>query len=91
MISESTFIDRIKKEFPDAIENQTKSYISFQVKNMKGKLQNFIEINFRNKGIKIAILSKSLRDSDFLIFLIRSLIHLVGHLMLSILLRTKIH
>ena len=30
MISESTFIDRIKKEFPDAIENQTKSYISFQ-------------------------------------------------------------
>lgn len=68
MISESTFIDRIKKEFPDAIENQTKSYISFQVKNMKGKLQNFIEINFKNKGIKIAILSKSLRYSDFLIF-----------------------
>lgn len=68
MISESTFIDRIKKEFPDAIENKTKSYISFQVKNMKGKLQNFIEINFQNKGIKIAILSKSLRDSDFLIF-----------------------
>ena len=68
MISESTFIDRIKKELPDAIENQTKSYISFQVKNMKGKLQNFIEINFQNKGIKIAILSKSLRDSDFLIF-----------------------
>ena len=68
MISESTFIDRIKKEFPDAIENQTKSYISFQVKNMKGKLQNFIEINFQNKGIKIAILSKTLRDSDFLIF-----------------------
>ena len=68
MISESTFINRIKKEFPDAIENQTKSYISFQVKNMKRKLQNFIEINFQNKGIKIAILSKSLRDSDFLIF-----------------------
>ena len=68
MISESTFINRIKKEFPDAIENQTKSYISFQVKNMKGKLRNFIEINFQNKGIKIAILSKSLRDSDFLIF-----------------------
>ena len=68
MISKQTFIDRIKKEFPDAIENQTKSYISFQVKNMKGKLQNFIEINFQNKGIKIAILSKSLRDSDFLIF-----------------------
>lgn len=35
MISESTFIDRIKKEFPDAIENQTKSYISFQVKIWK--------------------------------------------------------
>ena len=68
MVSEQTFIDRIKKEFPDAIENQTKSYISFQVKNMKGKLQNFIEINFQNKGIKIAVLSKSLRDSDFLIF-----------------------
>ena len=68
MVSKQTFIDRIKKEFPDAIENQTKSYISFQVKNMKGKLQNFIEINFQNKGIKIAVLSKSLRDSDFLIF-----------------------
>ena len=68
MISESTFIDRIKKEFPDAIENQTKSYISFQVKNRKGKLQNFIEINFQNKGIKIAVLSKSLHDSDILLF-----------------------
>lgn len=68
MVSKQTFIDRIKKEFPDAIENQTKSYISFQVKNRKGKLQNFIEINFQNKGIKIAILSKSLRDSDFFIF-----------------------
>ena len=68
MISESTFIDRIKKEFPDAIENQTKSYISFQVKNRKGKLQNFIEINFQNKGIKIAVPSKSLHDSDILLF-----------------------
>ena len=68
MVSKQTFIDRIKKEFPDAIENQTKSYISFQVKNRKGKLQNFIEINFQNKGIKIAILSKSLRDSDFFMF-----------------------
>ena len=68
MVSKQTFIDKIKKEFPDALENQTKSYISFQVKNMKGKLQNFIEINFQNKGIKIAVLSKSLRDSDFLIF-----------------------
>ena len=68
MVSEQTFIDRIKKEFPDAIENQTKSYISFQVKNRKGKLQNFIEINFQNKGIKIAVLSKSLHDSDILLF-----------------------
>lgn len=68
MISKQAFIDRIKKEFPDAIENQTKSYISFQVKNRKGKLQNFIEINFHNKGIKIAILSKSLRNSDILLF-----------------------
>lgn len=68
MISKQTFIDRIKKEFPDAIENQTKSYISFQVKNRKGKLQNFIEINFQNKGIKIAVLSKSLHDSDILLF-----------------------
>ena len=68
MVSKQTFIDRIKKEFPDAIENQTKSYISFQVKNRKGKLQNFIEINFQNKGIKIAVLSKSLRDSDILLF-----------------------
>ena len=68
MVSEQTFIDRIKKEFPDAIENQTKSYISFQVKNRKGKLQNFIEINFQNKGIKIAVLSKSLHNSDILLF-----------------------
>lgn len=68
MVSEQTFIDRIKKEFPDAIGNQTKSYISFQVKNRKGKLQNFIEINFQNKGIKIAVLSKSLHDSDILLF-----------------------
>ena len=68
MVSKKTFIDRIKKEFPDAIENQTKSYISFQVKNRKGKLQNFIEINFQNKGIKIAVLSKSLHDSDILLF-----------------------
>ena len=68
MVSKQTFIDKIKKEFPDAIENQTKSYISFQVKNMKGKLQNFIEINFQNKGIKIAVLSKSLHDSDILLF-----------------------
>ena len=68
MVSKQTFVDRIKKEFPDAIENQTKSYISFQVKNRKGKLQNFIEINFQNKGIKIAVLSKSLRDSDILLF-----------------------
>lgn len=68
MVSKQTFIDRIKKEFPDAIENQTKSYISFRVKNRKGKLQNFIEINFQNKGIKIAVLSKSLHDSDILLF-----------------------
>ncbi|MEL0463585.1 AAA family ATPase [Streptococcus pneumoniae] len=68
MVSKQTFIDRIKKEFPDAIENQTKSYISFQVKNRKGKLQNFIEINFQNKGIKIAVLSKSLHASDILLF-----------------------
>ena len=68
MVSKQTFIDRIKQEFPDAIENQTKSYISFQVKNRRGKLQNFIEINFQNKGIKIAVLSKSLHDSDILLF-----------------------
>lgn len=68
MVSKQTFIDRIKKEFPDAIETQTKSYISFQVKNRKGKLQNFLEINFQNKGIKITVLSKSLRDSDILLF-----------------------
>ena len=68
MIKKADFLERIKAEFPDAIENQTKSYISFQVKNRKGKLQNFIEINFQNKGIKIAVLSKSLRDSDILLF-----------------------
>ena len=68
MVSKQTFIDKIKKEFPDAIENKTKSYISFQVMNRKGKLQNFIEINFQNKGIKIAVLSKSLCDSDILLF-----------------------
>lgn len=68
MVSKQTFIDKIKKEFPDAIENQTKSYISFQVKNRKGKLQNFIEVNFQHKGIKIAVLSRSLCDSDILLF-----------------------
>ena len=68
MVSKQTFIARIKQEFPDAIENQTKSYISFQVKNRRGELQNFIEINFQNKGIKIAVLSKSLNDSDILLF-----------------------
>ena len=31
MISEAIFIDRIKKEFPDAIENQTKRLI-FRIK-----------------------------------------------------------
>lgn len=68
MIKKADFLERIKAEFPDAIENQTKSYISFQVKNRKGKLQNFIEINFQHKGIKIAVLSKSLCDSDILLF-----------------------
>ena len=64
MIKKAEFLERIKAEFPDAIENRTKSYVSFQVENQKGKLQNFIEVSFQNKRIKIAILSKSLQESD---------------------------
>ncbi len=42
MVSKQTFIDKIKKEFPDAIENQTKSYISFQVKNSRFIIRYFV-------------------------------------------------
>ena len=68
MIKKAEFLERIKAEFPDAIENRTKSYVSFQVENQKGKLQNFIEVSFQNKRIKIAILSKSLQESDIFLF-----------------------
>ena len=68
MIKKADFLERIKAEFPDAIENRTKSYISFQVENHKGKLQNFIEVSFQSKRIKIAILSKSLQESDVFLF-----------------------
>ena len=68
MIKKADFLERIKAEFPDAIENRTKSYVSFQVENQKGKLQNFIEVSFQNKRIKIAILSKSLQESDVFLF-----------------------
>ena len=68
MINKAEFLERIKTEFPDAIENRTKGYVSFQVENQKGKLQNFIEVSFQNKRIKIAILSKSLQESDFFLF-----------------------
>ncbi len=68
MIKKADFLERIKAEFPDAIENRTKSYVSFQVENQKGKLQNFIEVSFQSKRIKIAILSKSLQESDVLLF-----------------------
>ena len=68
MIKKADFLERIKAEFPDAIENRTKSYVSFQVENQKGKLQNFIEVSFQSKRIKIAILSKSLQESDVFLF-----------------------
>ena len=68
MLKKADFLERIKAEFPDAIENRTKSYVSFQVENQKGKLQNFIEVSFQSKRIKIAILSKSLQESDVLLF-----------------------
>ena len=68
MIKKAEFLERIKTEFPDAIENRTKSYVSFQVENKKGKLQNFIEVSFQNERIKIAILSKSLKESDIFLF-----------------------
>ena len=68
MIKKADFLERIKAEFPDAVENRTKSYISFQVENQKGKLQNFIEVSFQSKRIKIAILSKSLQESDVFLF-----------------------
>ena len=68
MIKKAEFLERIKTEFPDAIENRTKSYVSFQVENKKGKLQNFIEVSFQNERIKIAILSKSLKVSDIFLF-----------------------
>ena len=68
MIKKADFLERIKAEFPDAIENRTKGYVSFQVENQKGKLQNFIEVSFQSKRIKIAILSKSLQESDVFLF-----------------------
>ncbi|WP_060976806.1 McrB family protein [Streptococcus sp. CCH8-C6] len=68
MIKKADFLERIKAEFPDAVENRTKSYVSFQVENQKGKLQNFIEVSFQSKRIKIAILSKSLQESDVFLF-----------------------
>lgn len=68
MIKKADFLERIKAEFPDAIENRTKSYVSFQVENQKGKLQNFIEVSFQSKRIKIGILSKSLKESDVFLF-----------------------
>ena len=68
MIKKADFLERIKAEFPDAVENRTKSYVSFQVENQKGKLQNFIEVSFQSKRIKIAILSKSLQEADVFLF-----------------------
>ena len=68
MMKKEEFLKRMKKEFPDAQKNETKSYTSFQVKNLKGELQNFIEIYFLKKEIKIAILSKSLDESELSLF-----------------------
>ncbi|MCF1284158.1 AAA family ATPase [Streptococcus sinensis] len=64
MMKKEEFLKRMKKEFPDAQKNETKSYTSFQVKNSKGKLQNFIEIHFQKEGIKIDIMSKCLNNSE---------------------------
>lgn len=68
MMKKEEFLKRMKKEFPDAQENETKNYTSFEVKNLKGELQNFIEIYFLKKEIKIAILSKSLDESELSLF-----------------------
>ena len=40
------FLDLFKKEFPEASENVTQSYTSFQVQNSRNEFQNFIEIHF---------------------------------------------
>ncbi|KXT69614.1 AAA family ATPase [Streptococcus cristatus] len=65
MMKKEEFLKRMKKEFPDAQKNETKSYTSFQVKkNSNGKLQNFIEIHFQKEGIKIGIISKCLNKSE---------------------------
>ncbi|KXT67253.1 McrB family protein [Streptococcus sp. DD04] len=68
MMTKEEFLKRMKKEFPDAEKNETKNYTSFEVKNLKGELQNFIEIYFLKKEIKIAILSKSLDESELSLF-----------------------
>ena len=64
MMTKEEFLKRMKKEFPDAQKNELKSYTSFKVKNSKGDLQNFIEIHFQKKGIKIGIMSKCLNKSE---------------------------
>ena len=64
MMTKEEFLKRMKKEFPDAQKNEPKSYTSFKVKNSKGDLQNFIEIHFQKKGIKIGIMSKCLNKSE---------------------------
>ena len=64
MMTKEEFLKRMKKEFPDAQKNEPKSYTSFKVKNSKGDLQNFIEIHFQKKGIKIGIMSKCLNNSE---------------------------
>ena len=58
------FLDLFKKEFPEASENVTQSYTSFQVQNSRNEFQNFIEIHFQKKGIKISILSRVLNNEE---------------------------
>ena len=62
------FLDLFKEEFPEASENVTHSYTSFQAQNNRGEFQNFIEIHFQKKGIKIFILSRVLNNEELSIF-----------------------
>ena len=62
------FLDLFKEEFPEASENVTHSYTSFQAQYNRGEFQNFIEIHFQKKGIKIFILSRVLNNEELSIF-----------------------
>lgn len=57
-MEKEAFLQRISEEFPDAQRNDTTQYTSFQVKNIKGIWQNFIEVHSQKNGIKIGLNSK---------------------------------